>query len=293
MLRLPNVFLAASLIVAGCTIETIKYRDRPTEDAGTTAMDAGAGDAGVRDAGGLDTGATDAATVVDAPFVDDAGACGVCPPGQSCFGGSCHECGADSDCPTRGAPHCYNGTCSTCADDVSCERFADTPACHGGTCTDCSATNHGSCSVNVACDVRTGRCSSFLTMSSTVCELCVSDAQCQPGQVCAPSSSASAAYGPVCLWRRDAGLPGAPSGDCNGSAPFGVSMHITSLDGVVTDVCGLEYATCRTLTRYGLACTDSTTCGTAGACTANRCTYSCSAPHVCPEDRACAGNCAF
>ncbi len=287
MPRFLGALAAAAFVLSGCTIETIKYRDRPVDDAGATAMDAGMTDSGGRDSGALDAGA-------DGGGDGDAGPCGVCAPGSYCSAtAGCVSCLTNDQCPSRSAPACTDSACQGCRSDADCSRFVDAPACRAGECVACSATNHGVCDASRACDVRAGTCSSWPTGSSTVCEYCVSDAQCQPGQLCAPSSSLSATYGPVCLWRIDAGLPGAPSGDCDSSAPFGLPFPIRSLDGVNATVCALEYATCRTLTRYGLSCVDATTCGDSGHCVASRCTYSCNVPHACPEDRACSGDCAL
>lgn len=277
MLRSIGSLVATALLLGGCTIETIKYRDRPAEDAGAVLMDAGSSDAGGRDSGTGDAG-------VDSAVVEDAGPCGVCPAGQRCFSGSCRECGADSDCPTPGAPHCYNGICGMCTDDLSCGRFADTLACHAGACAECSATNDDACGTNV-CDVRLGVCTSIPKRSAGACSPCVAEDQCRAGMSCVVMSGTldvggSGELGAFCL-----PLPSTP-GTCT-DRPYSVGPSMLPMVGSASlaSVCVMG-GSCQALADLGRTCTGDMDCGVDGfadgTCLDNRCTKFCNFDTGCP-----------
>ncbi len=131
-----------------------------------------------------------------------------------------------------------------------------------------------------------------------LCQECVSDRQCMPGQGCVPMTFDGAMVGNFCLWRRDSMEPLGPRGSCFSVSAYVREAMTTSLSGVEDFYCHPRRTTCEGLRDFsGQSCTtpgtDDATCGvsgvddglcrTQGGLTA--CTYECF------DDRDCAGSC--
>jgi len=282
MLRTTRALVTSAVLFSGCTIETIKYRERPVDDAGAASMDAASTDGGGRDAGERDAATADAAA--DGGLDEDAGPCGVCAAGRSCepVGGSCVDCVTDAHCLSRGTPACSAAfQCVACVSDGNCTRFTDTLACHMGECAECSATNDAACGTNV-CDVRRGVCTSLPERSAGACSPCVSDDQCRTGTSCVVMRAAldvggDAELGAFCL-------PLPSGGTC--SNPYGPTSSMLPAVGTDTPVAVCRpVRSCQALADLGVVCASDSDCGATGfadgSCRAGRCTTFCNADPQC------------
>jgi hypothetical protein len=138
--------------------------------------------------------------------------------------------------------------------------------------------------------------------SGVRCSECVRDAECQTGMLCVPMRFGGQPVGQHCLWRQDAAAPGAPNGDCvTGARPFVQAELITSIDGMMTTVCGLRNSTCEAQDDYSsedceqLGMPNDALCGREGVAdgvcrafgAANLCTVFCRSDLDCPADATC------
>ncbi|MBW2465302.1 MAG: hypothetical protein JRH11_26880, partial [Deltaproteobacteria bacterium] len=192
--------------------------------------------------------------------------------------GVCVACIGDSDCDDVAAAQCDTtaGTCGACDSDMACIGRTGTLVCapqgpNEGACVECSAAARDACDLapsterNV-CDANTNTCTAEAPASANTCSPCVSDVQCQPGQLCvATEFNADAAMTPVdgffCLWTEGAASPG-PAGSCfsNGRPYLRRRPDVTSIDGTVDIVCDLAVSTCPAQNDFR-----DTRCGDGGA----------------------------
>ena len=247
----------------------------PVPDAG--AVDAG--DAGPRDADdaavvdeGVDEGTPDAGPCgmpcagttpvcdeargmcAECTVADDAACTGATPVCDTVSGslteGNCVPCNADSDCTTLTAAQCdvATHTCVPCTGDAACASRTETTVCGAGACVQCTGADRTACGTNV-CDVTARTCSTSPLASAQLCESCVSDAQCQTGQVCVAMSgdSPTRVLGHYCLWLESATGPGAPSGACSTARPYIQGADRTALEAGAVRVCEPAIATCEAL----------------------------------------------
>jgi len=122
----------------------------------------------------------------------------------------------------------------------------------------CKGSDYAECGTNVSgtrrvCDSLSQTCSTQLEQAASLCEPCVSDAQCKTGQLCVmqtyddPTDAPDGGELPVgyfCFWRQDSAGTGAPAGSCANARPFFATESVTSIDGVQASVCGLAVTTC-------------------------------------------------
>jgi hypothetical protein len=203
-------FVLALALVAGCPSSTTTQSDAGGVDGGGVdgggvdgGSDTGAADAGGTDAGGSDTG-SDAGTRVPALHRADDSVCQASAPAGNCsFGGGPGPCSMDSDCAmgTNGRCNMNLGgaafcrcTYDTCTHDTDCPS-GQTCACHGSPYhADGNTCVPGNCRVDADCGAR-GYCSPSIAPMGcgglggyychTAGDLCVDDADCGGGRVCA------------------------------------------------------------------------------------------------------------
>lgn len=272
--------LAAVALLGGCpTTVTCAVGER-FEGGVCVSADAGPRDTGVGE---------DAPVTPDAPM-DDAGPCGVCAattpfcdtsmatptcveclsetdcdaPNLACVAGSCEACDGNEDCTTPGASSCdtTSHTCVSCTVDADCDHLTATTVCDttgvAGVCVECNGDDESACGATV-CDVAAMTCTDTPANSAGLCESCISDRQCNAGQVCVamtwddPATGAAdpVAVGQYCLWRRDATEAGAPMGSCaSNGRPYAATDMVTTVSGAAETVCTLAVSTCEALSDY-------------------------------------------
>jgi hypothetical protein len=239
-----------------------------TSDGGPASpVDGGPGDSTATDGGdgggGLDSdGGSDACGVCPSglPHCAADGECvecldgSHCDDGLLCADGTCAECGGHGDCPDPTLPRCQRGVCSPCNLGNHCEHIEGRPLCSdAGACVECTGDNYLACGTDPesgdprVCDSLSGTCSEQTEQSAGLCQPCISDAQCQPGQLCVLQQRDDVDVGWFCLWQEGAGN-GAPD-DCAvmGRPYISRRTGTTSIDGNGggdTVVCDLALTTC-------------------------------------------------
>jgi hypothetical protein len=235
---------AMILIGSGCVLREVDCAAEPEN----RFCDVPSTDAGERDGGDrVDAGS-------------DAGGCTECDEAH-CVGGRCVACTAVTqadDCPNDLAPVCNEaaGECVQCVESTDCSD-PTAPRCDPGTftcgrcfinddcagvpsgffcevssgaCVECNAADESECGTNV-CDVENRTCTTTPAGMTGLCQSCVSDRQCRPGQVCAPMEFMTTTVGYFCLWRQDATEPGGPMGDCTSVGPYGALGTVNTRSG--------------------------------------------------------------
>jgi hypothetical protein len=233
-----------------------------------------------------------------------------CAP-NVCADGACVACKQNSDCTDPASSRCVQNACMPCAASADCAHIAGLTVCDQSQCVQCTGADYAPCGVAPGgdpyiCDALGRTCSTMNTRHSAgTCNPCVSDAQCEPGQLCvmqyfdevgdAPDQGeVEVAY--VCLWRQDATEPGAPMGDCANTRPYvAPRAGSRSIEGTQAAVCGLRATTCAGYKDYsikpcsGLA--DDASCGDPRFTSDAHCemvaasTYECTTP--CGSDTDC------
>ena len=169
-----------------------------------------------------------------------------CGPDNTCVG-----CTEHGDCSNPANGQCNNetNTCVPCDDSIQCTEDG-AGVCDAGTCVQCSADDETACGDNV-CDISEGTCTTTPAGMTGLCQECVSDRQCDDGQVCAPMTFMDSDVGNYCLWRESSGEPGGPDGTCApGFRPYVAGSEVTSVSGETVRVCGLAITTCAALNDY-------------------------------------------
>ena len=253
----------------------------------------------------------------EAPPTAAGAGCGDGCPGDEPPTG-CAECQTSADCADPGHAHCdlARGECTPCVDSADCEGIevdgralgaCDTTTGH---CVECTGRDYRGCGVDVEsftpllCDSQTRTCSQLREAGSHVCDPCVSDAQCQPGQRCVPELFDGWMLGYVCLWVPGSPVPDAPSDCLNQGRPYvDRRRNMESIDGEQVDVCALRATTCKALAEHAAkvrACRsagDDSACGQPGledarcrspeGSTAFRCVSRCGSSEDCKRGFAC------
>lgn len=230
---------------------------------GGTGESGGGGDSGTSGSPDKDAGGQCPGCPAQQPHCD-AGACVQCVnddhcPDGVCVSGSCVECEDNSDCTQLDAARCSSRQCVPCRASGDCQHFAETPLCRAGSCVRCTSSDYHLCGTNAAgiprvCESATATCTTQLEHSAGLCDPCISDAQCKPGQLCVmqtyddPSDTPDRGeleVGRFCFWREDSAEPNGPAGDCANAQPFvDTRAGATSVDGVQAAVCSLRVTTC-------------------------------------------------
>jgi hypothetical protein len=274
-------------------------------DAGTTAGQGGQGGEGCE------------LCPSDTPHCDS-GACVACTEDDHCDGGVCEmgtcvECRVDRDCGTAAESRCSTEhTCEPCKTKAHCMHLSQTPVCDEGECVECTASDGEACGAAPAggryvCDVLEKQCSETATRrSADLCEPCVSDDQCDSGQLCVLQrfdevgdvpDEGEEDVGYFCFHRED----GTPNGDCANAIPYVATLvDQRSVGGEEATVCGLRSTTCSAYRDFSVKpCSgmeDDTSCGDArfsdGVCemfssVAFRCTTPCGSDDDCDPGFGC------
>jgi hypothetical protein len=173
---------------------------------------------------------------------DEQRACGA--PTSSCdaLTNRCVACLADAQCtdPQHSACNVVAHACEPCIRTEQCAHVAGKGICQQGTCVACTAGAVQACRETLAggelrqyvCDPATHACDKArLANSKTLCDSCISDLECAPGQLCVDAAAGAGAR--VCQQISTAAKSCArPYGD-EGGPP------ITSVDGARANICTL------------------------------------------------------
>jgi len=210
---------------------------------------------------------------------------------------ACVECLSNTDCNEPGASSCSSGTCGPCASNAECAHIAGKTVCDaslapgdeadagtsepessdagvaaGGTCVQCTGTDYAACGQSngksLVCDSLRRTCSSATQGSAGLCQACVSDAQCAPGELCAEQVFNGQSVGHFCFYAKGDTAHGAPA-LCSSARPYVQTLLTRSIDGRVLELCLLRSSTCVALNQFSSkSCTsasstpDDTQCGT-------------------------------
>lgn len=189
---------------------------------------------------------------------------------------NCEECNVDADCKAS-APRCVSHACAACSGvDTSCDGRAkalcDTAAWSSlvGQCVECTGTSYAACgaapdTTPYVCNSAARTCTTSKEHSLGDCAPCVSDAQCQDGQLCALQSFGTPAQevGYFCFWKKDATTVGAPAGNCDTVTPLVKAVAgVVSVDHAVSAACLSRASTCLALNDVAKSCESATAAGT-------------------------------
>ncbi len=162
---------------------------------------------------------------------------------------SCAECLEDTDCTESDASWCDAGSCAPCQTNDDCAHLTGTTVCDAevGQCVECTGTDYESCGTldgtPLVCDSLERTCTSNKHQAAGLCNACVSDAHCKPGQLCVNETLEGTQLGYRCFWQP--GAEGAPAG-CPVAQPYvTLRSDVTSIDGVAADVCTLAISSCK------------------------------------------------
>ena len=184
-----------------------------------------------------------------------------CAEGEVCTeDNECVTCTETTHCTDPAASVCMDeNECTACVENDDCAHVEGLNVCDAGECVECTATDYAACGLDTGgtgkpllCDALTNTCSTTESEgSSGLCQSCISNAQCQTGQVCVLQSFGEAPtseeVGYFCFWEKGAG-GGAPT-SCGGEGrPYVNTMESTeTIDGSEATICGLAVTTCPAL----------------------------------------------
>lgn len=182
---------------------------------------------------------------------------------------TCVQCLTAADCKSAETPVCDTSTdpstnlsrnvCVGCTKSEDCDHNLEGKrvcltgsGTVGGACVQCTKDNADACvsnGIHTLCNGQTHACSEKTEKSAGLCNRCVADAECQPGQACVQQ-----AFGLnqdllpefACLWKKGDTAPGAPA-NCSDPAnqPYVVTRSdVVTIDGATATVCGLAVSTC-------------------------------------------------
>ena len=187
---------------------------------------------------------------------------------------TCIQCRTSSDCTSASASACVAGTCTGCSADADCSHITGNTVCKlppasidagtdTGSCVQCTGAKYSACgqsatSTPLVCDSLSNTCSTQAQASAGLCQTCVSDAQCQAGEMCVNEVFNGSSVGYFCFYKQ--GATGAPAVCGNPSRPYsGLLKNASSIDGQVADICSLRVSTCTALNQFSqTSCTSST-----------------------------------
>ena len=223
----------------------------------------------------------------------------------------CVACLKQADCTAATASACNAGVCSACTKDEECSNISGRGVCDAGTCVQCTGKKFAACGQDagtpLVCDSLKRTCSTSKQQSSGLCETCVSDAQCSPGQMCVLDKFGTPAkdVGYFCHWKQGDPAGGAPANCSLTGRPYSDTLSaVTSIDGSISDICTLRTSTCIANNQFGSKdCTSASApndavCGFAPgedskcalynlAASTYRCTMTCGFPEDCPSPFTC------
>jgi hypothetical protein len=223
--------------------------------------------------------------------------------------GQCVACLKQADCTTATASACNAGACAACAKDADCSNIAGKGVCDAGTCVQCTGNKFTACGNNagtpLVCDSLKRTCTANKQHSVGLCQTCVTDAQCNAGEMCVLDkfSSPSKDVGYFCHWKQGDTTDGAPADCTAGGRPYiGIQKNATSIDGTASDICTLAVSTCTALNQFrakdctvasapsdavcGVSPPNDAKCMQFGS-TTYRCTVTCGSDDDCPSPFPC------
>ena len=163
----------------------------------------------------------------------------------------CVACLKQADCTSPSASACNGGACAACTKDEECSNIAGKSMCNAGTCVQCTGKKFAGCGQDsgtpLVCDSLKKTCTSTKQQSAGLCEACVSDAQCNPGQMCVLDKFGNPGkdVGYFCHWKQGAPSGGAPANCSLTGKPYSDrQLAVTSIDGSISDICMLRTSTC-------------------------------------------------
>ena len=188
-----------------------------------------------------------------------------------------------ADCTSASASACVAGTCTGCSADADCSHITGNTVCKlppasidagtdTGSCVQCTGAKYSACgqsatSTPLVCDSLSNTCSTQAQASAGLCQTCVSDAQCQAGEMCVNEVFNGSSVGYFCFYKQ--GATGAPAVCGNPSRPYsGLLKNASSIDGQVADICSLVVSTCPALSQFR-----SKDCTSAGAASDQLCGF--------------------
>ena len=218
---------------------------------------------------------------------------------------ACVSCLKQADCIASTASACIAGACVACTKDEECSNIPGKGVCDAGTCVQCTGKKFAACGQDsgtpLVCDSLKRSCSTSKQQSAGLCETCVSDAQCNPGQMCVLDKFGNPAkdVGYFCHWKKGDPAGGAPT-DCfaTGKPYSDTKLAVISIDGSVSDICSLRTSTCTARNQAGVkdcgvasapsdaACGfapgEDSKCVQVSSSSSYRCTMTCLLPEDCP-----------
>lgn len=193
---------------------------------------------------------------VDKPICDDspsspkANTCVQCLTNDHCTAPGASLCDTSVD-PVTNLPR---NVCVGCASSGDCSHIPGKAVClpasgtEPSTCVQCTRDDAKACTGGTTlCHGLTHECTDKEKESAGLCNSCVSDAQCLPGQACVPETfglEQTTLY--ACLWKKGDPSPSAPV-NCSDSTnqPYIITRpDVTTIDGAKATVCGLAVSTC-------------------------------------------------
>jgi hypothetical protein len=213
--------------------------------------------------------------------------------------GACVECVSNDDCGSSTASACVNTQCVACSADADCSHLSGTPVCDtsqgAGRCVQCTGVEDDACqvgSIAYACNSQNRTCGSEAPAHEVggagVCDPCLSDANCQAGQLCVKTEFDGVYTGWFCQWVREAD-------SCVNYLPFTESRVVDSLDGTSAAICALSSSTCQAYDQQkkGESCSTADECGVQSLDDAGcdqivgSCVMACASASSCPGQAAC------
>jgi hypothetical protein len=238
-------------------------------------------------------------------------------PGQPiCSSGTCVECAKQTDCKSATASRCdpTSHTCKACTADADCGDIEGKNVCLAGECVQCTAAKPTACGTDTAsgspyvCDSLKHTCTTQKAKSADLCEPCVSDAQCKPGELCVLDTLGAGAtaktVGYFCHWKKGDETNGAPTDCLESGRPYaGTLTGVNSIDGQTADICSLAVSSCPANSDFrskncapggtpddslcGVAAPVDAKCIQAMNSSAYRCTMRCLSSEDCPAGSSC------
>ena len=255
------------------------------------------------------------------PVCDTGNTCAECTANSDCKDSakpfcdqateSCVTCLKQADCMAPAASACSAGQCKPCTLDAECSTIIGKGVCDAGACVQCTGKKFEACGQNagtpLVCDSLKRTCTMNKQRSAGLCKACVSDAQCNAGQMCVfdKFGNPSKDVGYFCHWKKGDVADGAPLNCSVTGMPYvGTQLGAMSVDGVTSDICTLATSTCTALNQFrskdctvaaapsdalcGISPPKDAKCGLydAGAGT-YRCTMACLSDDDCPSPSTC------
>jgi len=224
--------------------------------------------------------------------------------------GKCVACLEQADCTDPAASACHAGACSACSKDEECANTANKGVCDAGTCVQCTGKKFAACGQDsgtpLVCDSLSRTCTTNKLASAGLCETCVSDAHCSPGQQCVLDKFGSPAksVGYFCHWKKGDLANGAPADCASTGRPYSsTQVNVLSIDGNSSDICTLLVSTCVARNQFkskdctvtnapsdaacGVAPAVDSKCAAVPSSSSYRCTMTCASSDDCPAPFTC------